>query len=214
MSITYYALIVDDSGSMSPFIDKTLSLVDEYVKGACADHTETGEAARLSLLTFDTTVKEICRSVTPDNVPALTKENYGRGGMTALNDAIGKVISDIAPQAGKDDRALIVIIADGQENASKEFTTRAIRDLIVAKERDENYTFVYLGAHADAFAEAAKYGVLCGNSLMFSGSNTEAIGSALNQTRSVYTKSFTSKSSSFVSSAGDDFKKAGGETAG
>jgi hypothetical protein len=52
----------------------------------------------------------------------------------------------------------VVILTDGYENGSRQYTKAHIKDLIEAKTK-EGWTFVYLGANQDAFAEAGDLGI-------------------------------------------------------
>ena len=47
---------------------------------------------------------------------------------------------------------LCVIITDGHENASQEFSLETIKKLISEKEEQGNWTFVYLGADLEAWS--------------------------------------------------------------
>lgn len=79
-------------------------------------------------------------------------------GSTALNDSIGKVIADTTERI-KDDRiVLIVIITDGQENASKTYSLEAVKQLIEAK-KALGWDFVFLGANLDVKSEASSRGI-------------------------------------------------------
>lgn len=104
------------------------------------------------------------------DVPTLTLEP--RGG-TPLLDAVGRTISQVAadlgklPPADQPDGVMVLIITDGAENASREYTQDAVKQLIQAH-TDGGWHFIYLGANVDAFAEAGKYGVLRTNSAHYS----------------------------------------------
>jgi hypothetical protein len=65
-----------------------------------------------------------------------------------------------------------VIITDGQENCSSEFSQADVRKLIEEREadKDREWTFIYLGANQDSFQEAGRMGIgasttsnYCGN---------------------------------------------------
>ena len=78
-----------------------------------------------------------------------------------MHDAIGRTIHEteawVRERAWKD-RVLILIITDGQENASKEYDLRTVRALIERKER-EGWNFAYMGANQDSFAVGGEMGV-------------------------------------------------------
>ena len=94
-------------------------------------------------------------------------------GMTALADAIGKTINTIGDRLSKIDEknrpsvVMVVIVTDGQENASREFKVPQVRDMIKHQEEKYNWQFVFLGANAEAFAEGARLGVSCSSSCSY-----------------------------------------------
>ena len=61
-----------------------------------------------------------------------------------LHDSAGKV--------------MFVIITDGMENASREYTTKKVKSMIEA-EKEKGWEFVFLGANMDAVETAAQYGI-------------------------------------------------------
>lgn len=77
-----------------------------------------------------------------------------RGG-TPLLDAIGRAVSHLEAHQAKTppEMTVAIIITDGQENASEEWTKDRIRARITELEK-RNWTFLFLGANIDAFGEA------------------------------------------------------------
>ena len=58
----------------------------------------------------------------------------------------------------KADKVIFVIITDGYENASKEFSYDAIKKMIDFQTEKYNWEFIFLGANIDAAEEGAKMG--------------------------------------------------------
>src|SRR5262249_48619218 len=54
---------------------------------------------------------------------------------------------------------MVVVMTDGLENASREFTSARLREMIAEAQSVHGWEFLYLGANQDAFAEAGKYGI-------------------------------------------------------
>jgi hypothetical protein len=93
------------------------------------------------------------------DVPELTGADYEPRGNTPLYDAIGEGIRRVDAK----DRAIItLIITDGQENSSMEFTKDSVKALIKSKE-DEGWTFAFLGADIDSYAVGGAIGMAAGN---------------------------------------------------
>ncbi len=99
-------------------------------------------------------------------------------GMTALNDAVGKTINTVGDRLSKmqeEDRpglVMVVIVTDGQENASQEFKVDQIRDMIKHQQEKYGWQFVFLGANQDAFTEANKIGIAACHTANYSSRRT------------------------------------------
>jgi hypothetical protein len=150
-------VILDRSGSMHSSKQATISGYNEYIQGLRADKdTEYS----VSLTQFDApmthpelTVLYLDRALA--DVPELTGADYEPRGNTPLYDAIGEGIRRVDAK----DRAIItLIITDGQENSSMEFTKDSVKALIKSKE-DEGWTFAFLGADIDSYAVGGAIGM-------------------------------------------------------
>ncbi|MCH3950993.1 MAG: VWA domain-containing protein [Acidaminococcus sp.] len=116
-------------------------------------------------------------------IEPLTEKDYTVGGGTALLDAIGTTIhkiSAVQKHTAKDYRAdnvLFVIITDGMENSSCEYSPHRIRKMI--KERQEKYgwEFIFLGANIDAEETAEGFGIKADHAADYQG---DSVGTKLN----------------------------------
>jgi hypothetical protein len=100
-------------------------------------------------------------------VTKLTRESYrANGGSTALNDAIGKTLTEIDTSTA--DAFVVLVITDGFENDSVEYTREAVRELIKAREAAGNFTFVFIGSDPSTWGEAAAYGTTVSNTMSYS----------------------------------------------
>ena len=68
-------------------------------------------------------------------------------------------------RAGREERVTLVILTDGQENASREHSRESIRKLLAGRQEDKGWLVLYLGANQDAFVEAAAVGIGAAHSL-------------------------------------------------
>lgn len=127
----------------------------------------------LSLIQFDHEYQVTYASKPIGDVEPLTTETFKPRGSTALLDAIGRTIKEtMAPTPS------VVILTDGLENASREYTKAHIKDLIEQKTKD-GWTFAYLGANQDAFAEASSMGIAPGCTMNYDVRNTPVAFRAL-----------------------------------
>lgn len=95
----------------------------------------------------------------------LTEEHYYVRGCTALLDAVGRTILDVGlrisrtPKAYQPGKVIFVIMTDGLENASREFTYTKIKELIRHQKEKYHWEFIFLGANIDATREADNIGI-------------------------------------------------------
>jgi hypothetical protein len=97
------------------------------------------------------------------DTPKLNNELYQPRGSTALLDAVCRTINERKNNVKKTDKALVVIITDGLENASHEYKTKDMQDLVHGLEKKGNWVFTYLGANQDAWSVAQAWGFQAGN---------------------------------------------------
>lgn len=88
-----------------------------------------------------------------NDVGILTTDEYFVGGSTALLDAIGRTVTTLDRQVCN--KVLFVIMTDGMENCSVEFSKSQIRKMIDS----HDWEFLYIGADIDSYAEAGKIGI-------------------------------------------------------
>jgi uncharacterized protein YegL len=156
--LTDITLVVDRSGSMSQVREDAEGGINSFIENQAK---EPGEAL-LTLVQFDTEYEFVHRGIPIANVP---KYHLRPRGMTALLDAVGRAINEtgerLAKMNEKDRPGLVifVVMTDGLENSSREFTKHQLKEMIDRQQRDYNWHFTFLGANQDAFAEAREIGI-------------------------------------------------------
>ncbi len=168
-NLTDITILLDRSGSMESVRKDTIGGFNTFLK---AQKELEGEAV-LTLVQFDDQY-EVCYSAVPiKEVKELTTETFVPRGWTALLDAIGKTISStgerLAKMSEKDrpEQVIFVILTDGDENYSKEYTKSVVNEAIKIQTNTYNWDFVFLGANQDAIKVGGSYGILKGNSMSF-----------------------------------------------
>lgn len=150
-------LVLDKSGSMEPIRKSTIEGVGRFI----SETQQINPDALFSLLMFDNHIvkpKAYTRAVIRDIEP-IDGHLYHPGGGTALLDAVGHAMTDIESLEEKPDKVVVVVMTDGQENGSHEYTREAIKSAIERHEKEDGWQFIFLGANIDAFAEAGAIGV-------------------------------------------------------
>lgn len=162
----YAHLVVDESGSMMVDREKTVDAINEYLSGVDQENTT------VTITYFEGgNVRHVCKCVTPKEAKKHV-DLYEPNGMTNLYDAIGESIQFIEKEVklDKNESVAFVVVTDGQENASKEFNSTQIKDLIKKKEKDD-WLMIYLGADQDGFASGQTIGFTGNFSATFSKGN-------------------------------------------
>lgn len=86
-------------------------------------------------------------------VSELTPREYFVRGSTALLDAIGKTITSLENEINN--KVLFVIMTDGRENSSIEFSKSKIKSMI----ENHDWEFIFIGADIDSYSEASSIGI-------------------------------------------------------
>ena len=163
-------VILDKSGSMSTKVQDVIGgfnlYLDELAKESAVDYG-------FSLTLFDTVVEMRYKATPLANVAKLDDATYRPSGNTALLDAIGNTVQTVSTESF--DKIITVIMTDGEENSSREWNLKAIRELIKTKEAAGNWTFVFLGANVDAFEQGANLGVPVAQSVRYDPANYPAV---------------------------------------
>ena len=156
----HVCFVVDSSGSMALSIDDVKGGFKKIIEEQKAN-TE-GECA-VSYLDFNSKVTEVYRG---KNVKDINSElEYTPFGMTALMDGVGIAIDTIGkwlnsmPEDEKPEQNLIVIITDGKENFSKEYSASRVREMIKHQQDKYSWNFVFLGADLTNIKDAIDLGI-------------------------------------------------------
>jgi len=153
---TIYHLVLDQSGSMSDCVENTLNGVNEQIRKTRELTREfPNQEITIGLTIFNDQVKSVYKNTTPSSVDFLTQKEYQPSGSTALFDAIGKTIFQIENDMKSKgdhptDTAVVIVLTDGYENASRLFSLKDIRESILRLEATGRWTFSFLGATLDA----------------------------------------------------------------
>lgn len=174
-SNTFYHIILDQSGSMSDCINQTLKGLADQRKEILAIANEFPEQEiRVGLTVFDHVVELKYSNLTVTELSRMNSFQYQPNGQTALLDAIGmSVAATERLMANEGDSAVIIILTDGYENASKEYSHKQIKELIKAKEATGKWSFTYLGATLDAVEIARSMNIKAENSFAFEKKNMD-----------------------------------------
>ena len=130
----------------------------------------------VSLTFFNENVRDIISNGKVEQLVPMNPKTFRPNGSTALLDAIGKSIyqikSDFGPALLNDEASVVmVIITDGEENASRFYTYHEIARMIKELDETEKWTFSFLGADLDAIHTSQMLNIRRENVISFSKSD-------------------------------------------
>ena len=153
--------VLDKSGSMSGFEQDTIGGYNSVL----AENRKKEGNIYVTTVLFNHENSTLYNREPISKVKNLTLDDYSVGGNTALLDAVGITIDKIREnrKITKNNNVLFVIITDGAENSSHEYSRNKIKSMINSAEKEDKWDFIFLGANIDAIAEAGNIGIKSDN---------------------------------------------------
>ncbi len=177
-------VILDRSGSMATIKSDVeggfKTFIDKQKK-------EPGECF-VSLYQFDTEYEAVFEN---QNIQDLGKMKLEPRGGTALLDAIGRTINKVGErlretkEKDRPEAVILLIMTDGQENSSREFTKSKIKQMVEHQRTKYNWHFVFVGSNQDAILTGADYGFIGESSLSFANTKKGVLNTYSNLSKSV-----------------------------
>lgn len=185
---THVVFILDKSGSMTNIAENARTFFNEQLATLKASANEYMQNF-VTLVGFH---HEIVVEIENRNVAEVEPlAHYHVAGSTALYDAIAKGVNllDNVTPTSSNVAYLVVIVTDGAENASQEYSIQnngkaRIQSLITDRRERGNWTFTFMGSEKDTFEAARSLGIAAANVVMFS-----ATAAGVNQASSVQSSS-------------------------
>jgi uncharacterized protein YegL len=171
-NFTSINVVIDKSGSMGHLVSDTIGGFNRFL----AEQKAEPGTASFSLCLFSVDNK-LTHYNDINEVQDLNYETYAPGGGTALLDALGKTINEVGtklaalPEEERPSKVVVVVITDGEENSSKEFTKSQIKEMISHQEEKYNWSFSFMGANMDSVKEGSTIGVRTANAVNYSASS-------------------------------------------
>ncbi len=159
--LTELVFILDKSGSMAGLEDDTIGGYNSMLE----KQRETDGECIMTTVLFDHCIELLHDRTDIRAISPITRKEYCVGGCTALLDAIGSTVHKIMSaqrNTAEDYRAenvMFVIITDGQENSSREYSSDDVKRLITQQSKELGWEFIFLGANIDAVETAGRYGI-------------------------------------------------------
>jgi hypothetical protein len=141
--------IIDRSGSMGEMQVEAQGGINAFIE----EQQKVGEAD-LTIVEFDNYINIVCDKI---NIKEAEKYELKPRGMTALLDAIGSVVANNDKYTTEDGKTIVVVMTDGLENSSKEWSKASVNKLIEERKED-GWEFMFLAAGQDAIKVGQSYG--------------------------------------------------------
>ncbi len=141
--------LIDRSGSMYGSEEDTIGGFNSFIEKERAKGFDTN----VTTVLFDHLYEVLYKRKPINEVKKLTGDEYYVRGSTALLDAIGKTITTLDKEI--ENKVLFVIMTDGMENSSVEFSKSQIKNMIV----NHKWEFIFIGADIDSYSEASGIGI-------------------------------------------------------
>lgn len=161
--------ILDNSGSMQSIKERTISGFNEYLQTLQRESKRKKNKVLFSLTKFNARgIEKPYVAVDINEIKPLNDRTYMPDDGTPLYDACVETIEAVEKEVRKmdtDPAVLVAIMTDGEENMSRKHDAKCLSDLIGKLQKKGNWTFVFLGANQDAWAQANILGISAGNTM-------------------------------------------------
>lgn len=148
-------IILDESGSMESIKRAAINGMNETVQSIRDAQKKHGDQEHIvSLVSFNSSeIKGIYDCVPVAEVKELTDKEYVPDCCTPLYDAMGLSLNHLRAKVNDEDKVLVTIITDGEENSSSEYNSAAIKALVDSL-KEKGWVFAYIGANQDVLKVA------------------------------------------------------------
>jgi len=146
-----------------------MSCIEKDVKGSFNNFLQKQREAEgktvFDLFQFSDEVTRLVKSADLSLFKDDLMAKYTCSGCTALNDAVCTAIDTIGkefaamPEGERPEHVLCVIITDGEENSSRIFSAKDVKDRIEHQTKVYNWDFDFLAANQDAFETGREMGL-------------------------------------------------------
>ena len=164
---SHIVFILDRSGSMMPLTEAAVKAYNDLV----LEQSQAPGTATITLVLFNTIRDVKCEYVPLSQAPKLDVMSYSPNGGTALMDAVGTSIDQTGEylahlaESERPEHVIFTVFTDGHENASHDYTTTNIKEMIEHQEAKYGWNFIFLGAGIDAYAAGRQIGIAYVNTI-------------------------------------------------
>lgn len=145
--------VIDKSGSMGTIAPRMREAINTFIT---EQQRQPRDGSTFTCYMFADNVERTVHRQPLCQVRLLSAEDYRTGGSTALFDALGTACHDFAHERN----VILVVVTDGEENASRRFTKKEEITRMIAQCKDEKkWNVIYLSCDIDTFAQGQAMGM-------------------------------------------------------
>jgi len=143
--------IIDRSGSMGSMASEAIGGFNSFL---AEQKAVPDDACKFSMVLFDHEYIKAYDAEDIQNVQELNDKTYVPRGSTALFDAMGRALDEAIDRIQKEyttlPRVAVMVMTDGGENASKDYTKGRL-DKLVEDLKKEGWQFVFMSSDLSSF---------------------------------------------------------------
>ena len=144
-------VVIDRSGSMQSIRDDAIGGFNSFLKNT------KGAGQKWWVWLFDTQGIDLIQDgVASSRVEKLSAANYVPRAGTPLYDAVGAAIAK-AKEVRKTKLNILMVLTDGQENSSREWSAKAVKKELTRLADEENWQVIFVAVGAEAWDETARF---------------------------------------------------------
>lgn len=172
-------MVLDRSGSMSSTRAAAEEGFKEFIKGQAA----VPGKCLVTIAQFDDVREIVCSGVAVQRAPSWRCEPRGSTALVdAMGDTVWETLRSVADGQSVPAKVYVVVITDGQENASRKWTTPNLAAM-VGELRSLGWEFVFMGSNIDSWDTAREFGFAQGSVMDYAATpggtvNSYAVASA------------------------------------
>lgn len=153
--------IIDRSASMMSIATEAISAFNTFIE----DQKKLPGECLLTYTQFNTCYEIIHSGIDIQDMKPLNNSTYLPSGMTALLDAVGRTVDEVGdrlnktPEDQKPEQVILVILTDGEENASREYTWDQVSKMLKHQTEKYNWKVIFLAQGIDSSKAGVRMGL-------------------------------------------------------
>jgi len=158
---TEIVCVIDRSGSMASIKQDAIGGFNTFLE---EQKKVPGECV-FTYTQFNQNYDVVHNGIKLQDMKPLDEDTYVPAGMTAMLDAIGRTVDEVGirlnhtPEAEKPEQVILVILTDGEENSSREYSWERVAEMLKHQTEKYGWRVIFLAQNLDSQTTARKMGL-------------------------------------------------------